>query len=309
MNKLSFSLCISFLVILFGTPQVFSQPSTSPTQAEATNALETKIQKQRFKENEDITDAKLRAEGGSLSRYSLRFNFNYYGPTLGDVSEKDQPNPDGSIGSFQTALSGTMGMRYRLNSRSSIGLQGGLKVIYPLHGAERIDFSNPSLNYDYAFRAGELQMRNSPSIIFRTVPEFTRIGQTGYVSDYHSVVYDFGSSRFAVGADVSATVFVYNRAYEPKDGKAPRHSIDFNPNLKFRFSDKLSFITSTNFSWWNPRAQSDGLILLNKAVNQRIGAGYALTRDTYLNPFLAFYPQKLTTENTTLNLSTIFSIF
>lgn len=309
MNRPLFHLWISFVIVLIAPPQVWPQSTVGTPQMETPSSLELKVRKQTFKENEDITDAKLRAESGSLSRYSLRSNFNYFGPTLGDVSEKDQPNPDGSIGSFQTALSGTMGMRYRFDSRSSVGLSGGLKVIYPLHGAERVDLSNPSFNYDYAFKVGEVQMRNSPAIVFRTIPEFIRIGQTGYISDFHSVVYDFGASGFAIGTDASATLFVYNREYESKDGKAPRLGIEMNPNLKYRFSNRLSFITSTNLAWWNPRSQSNGLILLNKAVNQRFGAGYAYTRDIYFNPYLAFYPQNLKAETTTLNFNTIFSVF
>lgn len=315
MNKISHKLIISLILGTAITSHAQTQalsiaePTSANNESKNELVLSNELKSKTFQENTEITDAKLKADAGSLSRYSLKFNVTYSGPTLTDLSEKDQPNPDGSIGSFQTALGGSMGARYRLNSKSTVGISTGLKAIHPFLGVERVDLSNPSLTYDYSARVMGVQMKNSPGFVLRTVPDFTKVGQYGMLLDNHSIVFDLGSSGFSVGTDMAVGVFLYNREYQVKDGKAARYSFEFNPNLKYNFSDKLSIITASNISLWNPRGRSDQYALLNKSVNQRLGMGYAFKRDIYINPFLTFYPQHLAWSGVTLNMTTIFSVF
>lgn len=290
---------------------------TTNTQAQSVQTLnvsesapkESLLAPKTFQENTEITDSKLKADMGSLSRYSLKFNLTYAGPTLGDFSAADQPNPDGSVGSFQTALGGSMGLRYRLSSKSSWGISTGFKVIHPFHGTDRTDVSNPALTYDYSTRIWGLQMKNAPGLVVRTVPDFKKIGQQGMIYDNHSIVYDLGANGFSLGADMAVGYFVYEREYETRDGKAPRYSVEFNPNMKYNLSDKLSFVTSWNLAFWNPRSREDSFSLLNKSINQKIGMGWALERDVYLYPYLTFYPAYLTWSSVTININTIFSVF
>ncbi len=37
----------------------------------------------QFADDKEITDAKMKADAGSLSKYSLSFSLSYYGPTFG----------------------------------------------------------------------------------------------------------------------------------------------------------------------------------------------------------------------------------
>lgn len=305
MNKYSL-----LLAVLLGAPLAQAQSTQASTSSAAPAEVikESSINKQ-FQENTEITDAKLKADAGSLSRFSLKFNLTYTGPTMGDLSAPDQPNPDGSVGSFQTALGGSMGLRYRLNSKSSVGVSTGIKAIHPFHGAERTDMSNPALTYDYSMRVWDMQMKNAPGLVYRTIPEFKRIGQYGMIYDNHSIVYDLGPNGFSVGVDMAAGYFLYDKEYETKDGKAPRYTLEFNPNVKYNFSDKLSFVTSSNLAFWNPRARTDNFALLNKSINQKVGMGWAAARDVYINPYFTFYPAYMTWESVTMNVSTIFSVF
>lgn len=273
------------------------------------STLSKELKNTTFRDNNEITDAKLKADAGSLSRYSLKFNITHTGPTLGDFSAKDQPNPDGTIGSYQTAFGGAMGARYRINSKSTVGISTGVKLVHPFHGVERMDLNNPLLSFDYTTRVDGVQLKNSPGFVLRTAPDFTKVGQYGMLFDNHSLVYDLGASGFSVGADMAVGIFLYEREYQIKDGKAAHYSFEANPNLKYNFSNKFSVITSSNISLWNPRSRSDQYALLNKSVNQKLGLGYSFRRDIYLNPFLTFYPQHLTWSGVTLNLTTIFSIF
>ncbi|MGE0527560.1 MAG: hypothetical protein AB7P49_10890 [Bdellovibrionales bacterium] len=290
----------------------FSFPAPSAcakTLAEGESRTSLPVDQKRFRDMPGLTDDKLRAESGSLSRYSLKANLTYSGPTLGNLNEKDQPNPDGTVGSYQTALGGTFGIRYRFSSASSMAVNSGIKAIHPLHGMERVDVSNPALSFSFAGRFRGIQTLNSPSVIYRTVPEFTRIGQYGYLLDTHSMVYTLGSSGISLGLDVSLAYFLYSRDYRASDKKAPNHSLDLNPNLKYRLSEKLSLVMASNLSWWNPRARPDRFTLLHRSMSQRLGVGYAWTRDIYIYPYLSFFPEHMSWKNTTLNLSTVLSVF
>lgn len=296
-------------------PGVESQPPGStgaiqPSSGENTARLKEVLKNKKFEEDHLITDAKLRADEGSFSKYSLKFNLSYYGPTVSDFSAADQPNPDKSPSPKETAIGGSFGGRYRIDPRHTISVGSGLKAVHPFHGMERVDLNTPYLSYDVSSRVAGVQMRNSPGISYVTIPNYTRIGEYATLDYNFSAVYDLGASGFAVGNDISFGYYLYNREYQRADGKASRSTISTSPFVKYNFSDKFSVNTSIGLSWYNPRSRekADSLVLLNSSVTQRIGMGYAITRDIFFAPYLSLFPGKLATDTTTMNLSTIFSI-
>src|SRR5262249_29886831 len=123
---------------------------------------------EKFEDTGTLTDPKLRVDDGSLSRYSLKSKWIYRGPTLGDFSAPDQPNPDGSVGNYAQALKGQLMGRYRFNSTQALSLGGGLVLNHPLQGMDRTDMKDPFLNYDIAANFYGLEMRNSPGLILTT---------------------------------------------------------------------------------------------------------------------------------------------
>ncbi len=281
---------------------------------QSSSSLKEIIQNKKFEDTKEITDAKLRAESGSLSRYSLSFNLSYYGPALSDLGAEDQPNPDGSLRPVDTALSGSLGGRYRIDSQSTISMGTGLKAIHPFHGMEKFEMNNPYLSYAVSKRYGNLQIRNSPNLSVITLPIYTKVGEYGSLGYDISSVYNIGSSGFAVGFDTSLSYFLYNRGYRPGspskggDGKASLWNISFFPNVKYNFSDKLNINSSLSYSYSNRRSSPDQMTFEKAMVSQRLGLGYAVTRDIYLAPYLNFYPDQLNSDLTTVNFSTVFSI-
>jgi hypothetical protein len=291
----------------------FAQSSTSvSSSANAANSSSTSVStgiNKKFQENTEITDAKLKAENGSLSRFSLAATLSYYGPTVGDLGAADQPNPDGTAGQYETSLGGSLGARWRLNPRMSFSAGTGIKAIHPFHGMERFDTNNPYLNFNLSDRIGEVQMRNSVGASIVTVPVYTKLGETAAFNYDNSLVYNLGLSGFAIGFDTSISYFVYNRGYEPKDSKsAALYNVAVYPNLKYNISDKLSVNTSVNFSAYNPRIRANQSVLLNRTISERLGLGYAYTRDIYISPYVNFFPSNLSDDGTTINFSTVFSV-
>ena len=262
----------------------------------------------QFADDKEITDAKMKADAGSLSKYSLSFSLSYYGPTFGELDAKDQPNPDGSRGTYETAISGSLGGRYRIDSTQTISVGSGLRAVHPFHGMERVDLNNPFLSYGIVKRFGNLQMRQSGGVSYITVPNYKVIGEYGSLSYDLATVYNIKTSPYAIGLDLSLSYFLYDRDYIASDRSASRNSVALYPNFKYNFSDKTSMNTSLNISFANPRSRADEWALLPKTISQRLGVGYAYTRDIYLSPYVNFFPDKLSLDRTTINFSTVFSL-
>lgn len=309
------NLGLLFIQMLMSFPLIAAEANTSNPFIENSNPGNTNnlqlnqlgINK-KFEENTEITDTKIKADSGSLSRFSLKFNLTYLGPTLGDLSEKDQPNPEGSIGTYATSLGGAFGGRFRINKNSTLSLGTGVNFLHPFHGVDRTDINSPYISYDITNKIKNIQMRNSIGTSYITNPDFTKIGEDYSISFDQSLAYNIGESAFTLSFDTSIRYYLYNRAYKKSDKKANQWTLAFYPGIKYNISDKLNLNTSSNISFWNPRTTTDQSILWNKTITQRLGLGYAMTRDIYINPYLTLYPDNLKTDSTTFNISTSFSL-
>lgn len=275
---------------------------------ETKTSLGEVLRNKKFEEDKDITDAKLKADAGSLSRYSMKFSLSYFGPRIGDLGEKYQPNPDGSVGSTATAVKGSINAVYRFNSESTLSMGTGLSALTPFHGIQRMDTSDPYLTYGRTSKLGGVQMRNSVGASYVTTYNYRQVGEYGGLSYDSSLVYNIGTSRVSVGTDLSLSYYLYSRDYEAKDGKAVQSTIGLYPQIKYSFTDKLSVNTSVALGWWNLRRRENPWLFENRTLSQRVGLGWAFRRDIYFSPYLNFYPERLATNTTTFNFSTVFSV-
>ncbi len=291
---------------------IVEAPVTAP-EATSTTTGGSLLQNKKFQESHTLTDAKLRAESGSLSRLSAKAAISYFGPTFGDLSAPEQPNPDGSVGSYSQAMKGSVSVRYRLTSDSTISAGTGVSFIKPFHGWDRTDVNNPFLSYDFSDRFGRLQMRNSPGVKITTVPNYTSIGQIAEVSWDNSLVYGLAGG-LALSFDSSLSYWVYGREYRPGalrrggDGTASQYGISWYPGLKYNVSDAFNLNTSAGFSLQNPRMANDNAVLWNKTVSLRLGFGYAFSRDIYFAPYVQTYVTRLALDMTSINVSGVFSV-
>lgn len=290
-------------------------PNTSvapPAATSKTSSGSTLVNKQ-FEESQTLTDPKLKADAGSLSKLSAKASISYYGPTFGDLASPEQPNPDGSIGNYSQAMRGALSARYRLSSDSTISAGTGISFVKPFHGWDRTDINNPFLNYDFSSRFGKLQMRNSAGLTISTVPNYTAIGQLGGVSWDNSLVYGLGGG-LALSFDSGVNYWIFSRSYRPGstrrggDGNASQYNLSWYPGLKYNVNDRFNINTSAGFSLQNPRSASDSTTLLNRTVSLRLGFGYAFTRDIYFAPYFQSFVTQLALNTTTINVSGVFSV-
>ncbi len=297
---------------LYSGAQVATSNSVSLTSgsiAAPLNQLRKVIKQEKIEDPNIITDQVLRADEGSFKRYSLKSSLSYSGPGIGDLSNKNQPNPDGVPSNNQTKITGSLSARYRIDGVSAMSLGTGLAANHPFHGMDRTDVNSPYLSYDRSSRFDNLQLRQSFSGSYVTTPEFTNLGEVATASYSLDSVYNLGDSRWAVGFDSSLSYFIYNRAYKLQDNhKASQYYLSFYPNLKYVISDKININTSFAYMFYNPRRIESRWNLQNRTVTQRIGMGYSFRRDVYFSPYLTIYPDNMKTANTTFNLAATFSV-
>lgn len=292
-----------FLPIFWALLSALSANSALAETSIATSGLSKK-----FPENTEISDSKLKADSGSLSRFSLRFKLGFDGPPVGDLSAADQPNPDGTVGVTATAITGSAGMRYRFDSQRSLSLTTGISNQYPFRNESRFEASNPYLSYSSAFRWGGMQMISTPGVSYITADKLRAVGQVASVNYELSSVYDLGESPVSVGLDGTLNHFFFNREYRKKDGKVRRIGASLSPNLKAKLSQAANIYTSITFAYWNPRAVESRFELQPRSTTGKLGFGYSITRDIYISPYLGYYPREFSWRTASLNLSTVFSV-
>ncbi len=301
------------------TSKISIQPSDSDTAtASQTSTLKQgSVLNKKFEDDKDITDARMKADSGSLSKYSLKFSLSYSGPPVGRLSDEKQPNPDGSVCACDTAVGGSIGTRYRFDSKSALSLGTGVNMLTPFNSeTRRYETKNPFIGYDRNGRIGDLQMRNGVSATYVTNQTYRDIGEYAGVGYDTSLMYNIGTSRVGVGVDASFNYYFFDRGpvENPKTKKdraeltVGRYSLGFYPQVKYAFSDKFSAYSSLAINFNNPRGTEDNLVLWNRTLSQRLGFGYAFTRDVYFAPYFNFYPKTFSADSTTVNFSTTFSI-
>lgn len=299
------SACTLFSLSQAGASSTINS-GTSPTESRTT--LGDSLKDKKFEDNQEITDAKLKADSGSLSRYSLKFVFSYAGAPVGDLNNPMQPNPDGSVGVYETNIGGSVSGRFRINKASTIGIGTGVTALTPFQGVKRYDVKNPFISYDITSKLAQLQIRNSISYSAVTNVIYRNLGEYGGLIYDNSLVYNLGLSAFAIALDSNLSYYLFERGYDKKDKNAQRYSVAFYPAIKYNLNDQFNVNTSLNIGFWNPRNSEDHTILMNKVLSQRLAVGYGYSHDIYFSPYLNFYPSQFGWDSTTINFSTTFSV-
>lgn len=282
--------------------------------AGSAGALKATVRNPEFADSRILTDAKLKAEEGSLSRYSFKGSLSWYGPPVGDLSASDQPNVDGVVRNNAQRISGSLMARYRIDSNSAINFGTGISAVKPLHGLERVDANNPFVSFSRSRRSGALQMRHSIGASVATVPVYTALGEVGGASVDNDFVYDVGSSRLSLAVETDVTYWFFSRTYVARpinkggDGLAQQWTALLAPGFRYRVTDALNVSGSVGISIYNPRLDSNHLTVWSAATTLRLGLGYAVTRDVFLNPYVSAFASRPSFATSSLNLATIWSL-
>ncbi len=280
--------------------------------------LRNVIQNKKFSEDQRITDIELKAQAGSLSRYSMKFDLSYYGPPVGNLSDASVPNPDNRPFDDRTNLAGYMGLRYRMSSNAAIGASTGLKWFTPVQtaagekvekapGAKDFDMTNPQVSYDRTYPAGPFQLRSSVKTSLITAKYYLDRGQYGSLGFAQGAKYTAG--RYILGLVADVDFYGFNREYRRSDGRISNYYISFIPSVEYKLTDRLNLRTSVGYSLSNLRMNGSWWLWEPIQPTARAGVGWAITREIYFNPYLNFFWERPAWATTSLSFSTVFSIF
>ena len=325
-----------FVLVLLAPLVARAQTSLPELPPPAVNEMKAKASSNpKFEDTSGITDIRLRAERGSLSRYSAKLSLGYMGPVIDDLGNPYQPDLDQSVTHNPTSFRGSVAGRYRWNSESAMGFGTGISRVTPFAEGARTDINTPFVSYDHSDRMRAYQLRESVEASLVTNPEMKNCGQFAMLQAMFSVMRNIHYSALEVGIDSNFQYGFFSRGYNPGDpgavrtasrrggsragissladhnlgdGNAQAFSFGFSPNVRYRFSDNVGSFASVQIGYYNPRSAQGTLELRNKSLSGRTGLDIAITKWIFVSPFIGFYPQQLSVSTTTVNFSTILSV-
>jgi len=274
----------------------------------------------------EITNAKLRAESGSKSEWSIQANINYNGGNLEAPFSAVRPNYSGiSSQDNSTSIAGTIAGAYRLNLRDSFRLGTGVLILTPFQdtledltnsrGRRRTDVSNPYLQYSRTVKIGEWQNIFDTSYTLITQSAYTSAKYVGTFDINHTALYKIKNTEWEVGGTVDFNYTFFNDAKDSTDtltnaeGGRSDYTIGVYPYAEYAISERYSFRTVFRFLTFDHYRNDAASTFYRVLYTQSVGLGIAVTRDVYLYPNMQFAPEHLRPASTNVGLSTTVNIF
>lgn len=310
--------CALFIVAVCSTVSWAQNSSVNvPSSSSSSSSVKSEelidaIKQKKFNEDTRINDLQIRADAGSLSRYSGKFNIGYAGPNLTDVFGQNIPNPDNRTGDFRSYLSGTLGVNYRLTSNDSLYFSGGLKTYVSAKSGDNQDITDPGISYTHTYLFSDaVQARTLVLAKLVTNSVYRSYGETNGFTVSQIVKWNINKTHWIVGGTAEASGYLFNRGYDPKDRTITDYYFNFIPSVEYKLTRNLNFNTSVlkQISHYRKESNTTTFDASTGLWSQRVGVGYAATHDIYLNPYIAFFPEAMSWENASVGFTGIVSVF
>lgn len=298
MNKL----LLTSLVMSFAVAQASAQTSTTTEN----QAGETKVKIEDLKEknkvegniDEEITNARMRAETGSKSKLSVSLTANYLGGTIKEPLSENRANPTSEPTPEKVRMSGDIGLRYRQTKNLSFTAGGGYSMVRPFHGMDKSELSTPYAGMNYASKIGPTQNSSDVSVSYATEEDSVEIGATYSVGVGHTMLMNVGKTALTAGLSLTADYTNFDKKNSDvtlTDGtKAPAYAFQQNytlaayPFMEYAFSDRFQFRTVFRPWIFSHRRTADAWEFQKRPWTQSVGLGIVITRDVYLYPNFQF---------------------
>ena len=280
--------------------------------------------------DEDVTNARMRAESGSKSKWSISTTLNYKGGSLKQGFGAKRPNLSGKPGEeLNSSISIDPNVRFRWSKNDSVTLGNSFAVMTPFQGRttkNQLNWRDPALGYNRVGKLGVLQTSASVSLSAGTSNESKALDNMGGIGTQVSGLYSF-QNGLTLG---TAVAFVWNH-YTSKPGQNtdPRsknlddagmpmyggdarnqYDVAIYPFLEYTFTDKLSFRTVFGyFNWSHTYGDPNKYRLLQSFVYQSMGVGISVSRDIYLYPNVQFVPDNIRSDFTNVAMSAMLNVF
>lgn len=277
--------------------------------------------------DEEITNAKMRAESGSKSKWSVSLELALNGGNLEDPLGKVRPNYSGiATQDGATSLAGEVGVSYRINAKNRLSLSTGVAVGTPFHSnMEEVsklkseggatDVSTPSISWGTSGRLGTTQNSLSVSYSHHTKQIYTDgYKMVGDLGVSHVVIFDIAGSNWQPGISTSIGNTFYSDSANAddvigNDNRRADYYFGVYPFVEYAFNDRYSFRTVFRPLVYSHNRTDEAMTFEKDMYTQSLGVGIAVTRDIYLYPNMQFAPENLKPSLTNVGLSTTMNIF
>jgi len=275
--------------------------------------------------DEEITNARMRAESGSKSKWSMSSSVAYTGGSFSRPFGVDRPNIAGLPGQqVATSLGGSLNARYRANKNDSFTLGTSFGVMTPFAGDvgkadKQINIFDPVLGYSRVF-ATDTGFQNifDAAVDYATSNESLDVDYLTGPSVSLTSLKTF--DKLTAGLSVSVGYNFYtSKAGDNKETADPgfyggdhrtQWSLGVYPFAEYAFNDTFQF--RTVFGWFNYRnlyGDSNKTRLLKVYDYQSVGVGIVASRNVYIYPNVQFVPDNIRSDFTNVSISATINMF
>jgi hypothetical protein len=297
-------LAIAALVLGFNA---YAQEST--TKAKKEEIMKEQRQNAPVQEDIDneITNAKMRADSGSKSKHSLSLSGTYNGGSAEDAFGKTRPNiGENSTVEQKTSLAGDLSYRYRMSPTDSLTAGFGLKWVTPSYEGQKTEASNPGVGYAKTFKAGKVQNSFAASLTKITASELVDRSKMAYIADLSQTgLVEIGTSGWQVGLNLDLEYFNYTQNL---NGGQAEYEVGVYPFLEYAFNDRYNFRTVFRGNTYDSYREQNASFIQNEPT-QSLGVGIAATRDIFLYPNVQWVWRDTRWDKTNVALSASMNFF
>ncbi len=277
------------------------------TSVHAQETKKSSTEKKNDIDNE-ITNARMRAESGSKSPLSMSIGLGYNGGALDDPFGDERPNISGDP-EVETAtyLGLDVSGRYRFTKNDSISFGAGMGATKPFSNPDS-DVPDPYLSYSRVYKVGVFQTISSATYTFGTSDSYKDAEISGVATLQQYMMANIGKTGLTLGGVVDYSYYMY-KDETPVASGLTRFSLGLYPMLEYTFNDTFSF--RTVFGYFNYRrvrgaSNSD---LKRRYEYQSIGIGISVSRDIYLYPNIQFLADDADVKKTNIGFSATINLF
>jgi hypothetical protein len=273
--------------------------------------------------DQTITNRRLRAAEGSLSKWSISTFWNYQGGSLNDPTEPERPNivNGGNVQTLQS-LSGEVGVKYRLTKLDSLTFSTGLFMTTPFHSeiddnaprkqafddnSRKLNVQDPFLKYSHLDKIWGIQ---SVSTVQGKLITNNQLSESRFRSELmlsQNFMKDVGQTGFSYGAAFIGYFYDFRESVK-LDGLTEQ-LVGIYPQAEYVIND--IFNIRTVFGWQiyeNVRGQPSDTYTKRK-VYQSVGLGISVTRDLFFYPNIQYIPSNVRDDVTNIALQMNWNIF
>lgn len=313
-----------------------AQTSTTSVSNQQSGESSAKIQDLQKKDeqmkdiDQEITNAKLRAEMGSKSKWSLRSTVTYNGGTVQRAFHEKRPNiTSGPNNDARANMTADLAVKYRTTDSTSLNAGVGVKMVTPFHRTiegltnsnmdsapakkkKQSSVSNPYLEFNHGGKLGAFQNFAQISGSYASEDyDQNVIGLTGSIGVSDQLIYELGNSSLGVAATIYQNLYKdsADTYINPKGEVETREDMGFYavPFYEYAFNDRYNF--RTVFNWCNFSKAHGSDNFEQQVIQQSMGLGISVTRDVFIYPNVQFIPQDIRADRTNLAVSANINLF